>query len=353
MATDELDVADAIEQQIARDILGPFVDAPTAQLLLPQARQIPPAAWEIIRNVLETSPQAREDVTCLTKLLASESQAAKDGPDADGDGDEDEDEAAEPSEFSMEPAGRLPLTDDCHHYTGKHEVPWDIQKYFSQRYSIWSYYDAGVHMTDDAWFGVTPEPVANQIAFELAEGYYEREHNVLIDAFGGAGGNTIAFALSERWDRIIAIERDPATLACAQHNAELYGVDPGAVTWVLGDSFEYMDLLVNAPEKLHPELRVDIQSAMVFASPPWGGTGYRDEEIFDLSIMHPYNLQQLHEAYKKMDHVLFLPRTSDLRQIAKLAPPGKKLDVVQYCVEGASKAMGVFIPAEQSEASGE
>ncbi|PTB81490.1 hypothetical protein M440DRAFT_63392 [Trichoderma longibrachiatum ATCC 18648] len=253
----------------------------------------------------------------------------------------------------MEPAARLPLTDDCHHYTGKHEVPWDIQKYFSQRYSIFSYYDAGVHMTDDAWFGVTPEPVANQIAFELAEDYYDPKKNVLIDAFGGAGGNTIAFALSERWDRIIAIERDPATLACAQHNAELYGVEPGTITWVLGDSFEYMDLLVKSPEKLHPELRVDLQAAMVFASPPWGGTGYRTDEVFDLSTMQPYNLQQLHEAYKKMDHVLFLPRTSDIRQIAKLAPPGKKLDVVQYCVEGASKAMGVFIPAEQSGESSE
>lgn len=35
-----------------------------------------------------------------------------------------------------------------------------FNRYFSQRYSIFSYYDEGVHMTDDAWFGVTPEPVA-------------------------------------------------------------------------------------------------------------------------------------------------------------------------------------------------
>jgi trimethylguanosine synthase len=26
------------------------------------------------------------------------------------------------------PAEKLPLTDNCHHYEGKHEVPWDIQK---------------------------------------------------------------------------------------------------------------------------------------------------------------------------------------------------------------------------------
>lgn len=69
-----------------------------------------------------------------------------------------------------------PLTDECQHYERRDEVPWDIQKYvrfwsalyqtnfyfryWSQRYSIFSMYDEGIYMTDDAWFGVTPEPVA-------------------------------------------------------------------------------------------------------------------------------------------------------------------------------------------------
>lgn len=115
----------SVELQLARDTLGPFIDAPTAQLFLPQARQIPQAAWEIIRKVLERNPQAREDVACLTKLLAEESQAALDlnmtGLDTN--------DAAESSGFSIKPAERLPLTDKCHHYTGQHEVPWDIQKF--------------------------------------------------------------------------------------------------------------------------------------------------------------------------------------------------------------------------------
>jgi hypothetical protein len=32
--------------------------------------------------------------------------------------------------------------------------------YWAQRYRIFSKYDEGVWLTDDAWFGVTPEPVA-------------------------------------------------------------------------------------------------------------------------------------------------------------------------------------------------
>lgn len=162
--------------------------------------------------------------------------------------------------------------------------------------------------------------------------------------FGGVGGNTISFALSERWDRVISIEKDAATLACAQNNAEIYEVDPSTVTWVHGDSFEFLDRLFNRPEELHEDLQLDLNSTMLFASPPWGGPGYSTDEIFDLSQMQPYSLQQLYEAYKPLDHLLFLPRTSDLRQLAKLAPEGEKIDIVQYCMEGASKALGAYIP---------
>lgn len=35
-----------------------------------------------------------------------------------------------------------------------------LRSYWAQRYKIFSKYDEGVWLTDDAWFGVTPEPVA-------------------------------------------------------------------------------------------------------------------------------------------------------------------------------------------------
>ena len=36
----------------------------------------------------------------------------------------------------------------------------DLGRYYHQRFSIFSKYDEGIWMTEDAWFGVTPEPVA-------------------------------------------------------------------------------------------------------------------------------------------------------------------------------------------------
>ena len=283
---------------------------------------------------------------------------------------------------------RLPLTDQCLHYDELHEVPENIRKsvnitsltsptrqpttnpflppnfllytnntllrYWHQRYSIFQYYDYDIRMTNDAWFGVTPEPVAVRIATDLANRPSTRSKRTLIDLFAGAGGNTIAFALSKRWDRIIAIEMDAPTLACAQHNAEeVYGVPPGVITWVHADCFDFLEAAKRAwdsdeaaDEILDPSLQINPEETTIFASPPWGGVNYSDYEVFDLNTMEPYGLDRLNKECRPMEHTLFLPRTSDLRQIAKLVPPhGEKIDVVQYCMEGASKAMVAFIPA--------
>jgi hypothetical protein len=45
-----------------------------------------------------------------------------------------------------------------------------ITSYWAQRYRIFSKYDDGVWLTDDAWFGVTPEPVAKFVTLR----YYFR-----------------------------------------------------------------------------------------------------------------------------------------------------------------------------------
>lgn len=124
------------------------------------------------------------------------------------------------------------------------------------------------------------------------------------------------------------------------------------ITWVHGDSLDFLARLKcrgkgkGKGKGLDPSLQVDPSKTVLFASPPWGGVSYRDQDVFDLSTMEPYNLETLYEACRPMEHALFLPRTSDLRQIAELVPDGEKVEVVQYCMEGASKAMVAYMPAE-------
>lgn len=162
-----------------------------------------------------------------------------------------------------------------------------------------------------------------------------KSKTVLIDMFAGAGGNVIAFALSKRWSTIIAIEKDPSVMACAQHNADIYGVFD-QITWIKDDSFSYME---------SNSTTIDPSKTVIFASPPWGGPGYTTDMIFNLDTMSPYSIQQIYKVCKGMDSALYLPRTSDLRQLAKLAQEDKKIEIVQYCMEGASKALVAYIPA--------
>ncbi|KAL1986555.1 hypothetical protein VTN96DRAFT_6133 [Rasamsonia emersonii] len=221
---------------------------------------------------------------------------------------------------------------EVHHYTNRGEVPWDIQNYWVQRHKIFSKYEEGIWLTDDAWFGVTPEPVANKIAEHVAASA-PAGRSILVDAFAGAGGNTIAFAKSNRWKRVYAIEKDPAVLACAKHNAKIYGVEK-KITWFEGDCFH---ILKNQLKELGPY-------SVLFASPPWGGPGYRSDEVFNLRTMEPYSLNFLYTEFSLFtEHmVLYLPRTSDLRQLAKVVKDGQKATVMHYCMEGASKALCIY-----------
>ena len=69
------------------------------------------------------------------------------------------------------------------------------------------------------------------------------------------------------------------------------------------------------------------------------GPGYSTSDVFDLSSMLPYNLATLHGALRDLTPsvALYLPRTSDLRQLANRDNDKRKIAVVHYCMEGASK----------------
>lgn len=99
----------------------------------------------------------------------------------------------------------------------------------------------------------------SKIAQHVADSAPPEKH-VLIDAFAGVGGNTIAFAASGRWKRVYAIEKDAKVLLCAMHNAEVYGVQD-QISWYEGDCFEL----------LQKELKDLGEYSVIFASPPWGG----------------------------------------------------------------------------------
>lgn len=150
--------------------------------------------------------------------------------------------------------------------------------------------------------------------------------------------------MASRFKRVIGLELDASAIACAQNNARVYSVE-SAIQFVHADCFSWLSSALESGEIVPAE-------TVIFASPPWGGPAYRNTEIFDLETMTPYGLHTIEEACKGMQLVLFLPRNGDLNQISRYrgVPDGtdSKIDVVQMCMDGASKAMVAYLPASHS-----
>jgi trimethylguanosine synthase len=60
--------------------------------------------------------------------------------------------------------------------------------------------------------------------------------------------------------------------------------------------------------------------------------------------MEPYSLKTLYQGFSSFtQHIVFyLPRTSDLRELAKMVVDGQKAIAIHYCMEGASKALCIY-----------
>lgn len=157
----------------------------------------------------------------------------------------------------------------------------------------------------EGWYSVTPEYIAAQIAERCQLHSHSSPTSsmlirqppgrcgVVVDAFCGVGGNAIQFAftcekgpvlppspspsstfLTTSWnDTVIAIDNSPTRLACAKHNAEIYGV-ADRIEFILADfpswSKDYVARL--RAGTVPPDDQVEV----VFLSPPWGGIDYRE-----------------------------------------------------------------------------
>lgn len=60
--------------------------------------------------------------------------------------------------------------------------------------------------------------------------------------------------------------------------------------------------------------------------------------------MEPYSLETLYKTFTVFTkHVaLYLPRTSDVKQLAKFVSDDEKATVMHYCTEGHSKALCIY-----------
>lgn len=195
-----------------------------------------------------------------------------------------------------------------------------LYKYWCKRFSLFSLFDKGIKLDRESWFSVTPEKVAAYTAERC-------KCDLIIDAFCGAGGNTIQFAKTCR--KVIAIDIDPKKIEMAKHNASIYGV-LDRIEFIVGDFFA-----------LASSLKADV----VFLSPPWGGPEYLKNDIYDIELaLQPKPASDLMKITRQITNniAIYLPRNSNTHQLVMLAGPGNSLELEQGFLDRKLIAITAF-----------
>ncbi|KAJ7952012.1 Trimethylguanosine synthase [Quillaja saponaria] len=197
-----------------------------------------------------------------------------------------------------------------------------IEKYWFQRYNLFSKYDEGIKMDEGGWFSVTPEEIAISHAGRCGNG-------AVIDCFSGVGGNAIQFA--KMCHHVVAIDNNPERVALAMNNAKVYGVE------------DYIDFVVGDFFQLAPSLKGDV----LFLAPPWGCPSYKNLQTFTLDLLKPmdgYTIFQFAQMITP-NIIMFLPRNVDLKQVEELSwlsSPPLDLEIEENYVQNKLKGVTAY-----------
>eukprot|EP00955_Chlamydomonas_euryale_P081884 363637-Chlamydomonas_euryale.AAC.8 len=207
------------------------------------------------------------------------------------------------------------------------------------------------------WFSVTPEVLAVQQAKTCATYVGGKfADRAALDAMAGVGGNTVA--LASYFSSVTAVELSPERCAMIKHNAAVYGEAVSQAVKVLCTDF--FDLAWHS----------DASADAVFVSPPWGGPQYHYSDTYDLqsksiggthsvsdlinagmavlarsqATRGPNSEGQAHEATASGVLALFLPRNTDLLQLAQMVPDACVWHAERNVLNGVLKGLTVYCP---------
>lgn len=176
-------------------------------------------------------------------------------------------------------------------------------KYYHQRYNIFSKYDEGIQINEEAWYSVTPEQIAIHIASRYKNMLHD-QHATILDGFCGVGGNLIQFARMSPHVTAIGCDINIEMIRMAKINAKIYGVEKQC-QFIQGDFMK----IVKTLNRQHIDA--------IFLSPPWGGEGYLNEEKYSLSMMTPdgFDIMRLCRQHLNNNIGFLMPRNIDFDEL--------------------------------------
>lgn len=187
-------------------------------------------------------------------------------------------------------------------------------KYWAQRRRLFSKFDMGIQLDAEGWFSVTPEVIADHVAQRVGSlatsaafrrglpgNLPESQGIIVMDAFCGCGGNSIAFGKLpyDQVAMVVCIDLDRTKLRKAAQNACLYDIPKEKLIFVECNTLFVMEhcyrngiLQINELRSSGASLPDHVQTEVcagffigglgmlppridaVFMDPPWGGVDY-------------------------------------------------------------------------------
>ncbi|KAI3655131.1 hypothetical protein MP228_000511 [Amoeboaphelidium protococcarum] len=252
-----------------------------------------------------------------------------------------------------------------------------MERYYRKRYHLFSRFDDGIRLDDESWFSATPEIISKHHARHVVSRIIQRRVNQLpsvdnntgkmvvlvnvVDAFSGSGSNSIQFALLDGSQmsvnhkksgvtvtaavsiQVTAIELDAQKIANARHNASIYGIDPSStvIRWVQADLSQGLEVALTEPIN---DDDIELSSIdAVFASPPWSGPEYKNEEYYSLSNLYPMNGHDMIRDFLSVSPnvALYLPRNTNVQELIE-AYGGCKISLEANQINDVSSTLTVY-----------
>lgn len=261
-----------------------------------------------------------------------------------------------PFHFKNSPTFRQLANGDCGDgIVNPHPKDQIPDKYWAQRKRLFSRFEQGIQLDQEGWYSVTPEAIAKHIAKRMVSSFATAaakgsRRMIVLDAFCGVGGNSIALAARSEVDLVIAVDTDHSRLEMTANNCRVYEIPREKVLLIHGDTCKVLEaysggsLLVKthtndeqgSTRELHGykcgglDLLPDRLDA-IFLSPPWGGTSYTNigPRQYDLGMIHVHDnldgerlLHLAKQALAKSEPkniVYFLPRNTNGMSFARSA----------------------------------
>jgi trimethylguanosine synthase len=212
---------------------------------------------------------------------------------------------------------------------------------------LFSRFAEGVKMDKNGWSEVTPEVLAEYtaetIVHRLSVQAKNRNRNgfVVLDGFGGLGGNAIQFALHPQIAKVISVELNPRRLQYAQHNAQIYGVQD-KITFILGNVMEVMQQMIDGQYEDDSVTAADID--VVYLAPPWGGKTYSQMDTFDPQYLGDLDGREMVATARALSPnvVLLLPRNLDIAALRSMCHDAR-LQCEVHFIDRHPTAISVYL----------